>query len=132
MEINKELKNEIWEYCRLNDIMNIDDFIIRLIKQGFTAEKFGSSPMVPVKEKIVEKIVEIEKIVEKIVEVPVEKKVYITDDSMSGELTDKIKTLESERDYYKKEMEDFQLKCNSAEEKLELEEKNKKKNIYGE
>ena len=26
MEVPKKLKDEIWEYCRLNDISNIDEF----------------------------------------------------------------------------------------------------------
>lgn len=62
MEIPKQLNNEIWEYCRANNITNIDEFIIKLIKQGFTIEKFGSTPTI--------KTVEVEKIVEKIIEVP--------------------------------------------------------------
>ena len=91
MEIPKELQTEIWEYSRVNNITNVDDFTLKVLKQGFTAAKFGSTPMglggeIEVKEveKIVEKIVEKEVIkeveVEKIVEVVVEKEVYITDD----------------------------------------------------
>lgn len=64
MEIPKELNNEIWDYCRVNNITGIDDFIVKLIKQGFTVEKFGAIPQP--REKIVEKIIE------KTIEVPVE------------------------------------------------------------
>jgi hypothetical protein len=45
MDIPKDLKNEIFDYCRENDITNIDNFLLRLLKQGFTIEKFGSTPV---------------------------------------------------------------------------------------
>lgn len=66
MTIPKELNNEIWEFCRVNNITNIDEFTLTILKKGFVAEKFGSTPLV---QKIVEKIVEVP--VEKIVEVPI-------------------------------------------------------------
>lgn len=44
MEIPKQLKDEIWEYCRVNSITNIDEFTIKLLKQGFTVEKYGAVP----------------------------------------------------------------------------------------
>ena len=50
MEIPKQLKDDIWDYCRANNITNIDEFTIKLIRQGFTAEKYGSTPIVPKKE----------------------------------------------------------------------------------
>ena len=34
MEIPKKLKDEIWEYCRMNDIPNIDEFIIKMVQTG--------------------------------------------------------------------------------------------------
>jgi hypothetical protein len=137
MEIPKKVKEEIWDYCRLNDIPNIDDFILKMVSQGFTVEKYGAAPTAKerIVEKIVEKIIEVkvDKIVEKIVEVPVEKEVYITDNTEIKTLADQITKLETDRDYYKKEMEDFQLKMNNALQQLEIEQsKNKKKDIYGE
>lgn len=59
MELSKELKKEIWEYCRANNITNIDDFTLKLVKQGFTVEKFGATPEVKMVEKVVERIVEV-------------------------------------------------------------------------
>ena len=44
MELPKELNNEIWEYCRLNEITNMDEFKVKLVKNGFTIEKYGSAP----------------------------------------------------------------------------------------
>jgi hypothetical protein len=119
VDVPQELKDEIWDFCRVNNITNLDSFTVNLIKQGFAIEKYGNSPIpaqivekeiikeievikeveVPV-EKIVEKIVEIpvEKIVEVIKEVSVEKIVekIITDDSQVKELAVKIESLEKE------------------------------------
>ena len=98
MELPKKILDEIWEYCRLNKITDVDGFINKMVKQGFTVEKYGATPS----ERIVEK--EVEKEVEVIKEVPVEvikevekiveKEVYITDDEASKKLTDKIVKLE--------------------------------------
>jgi uncharacterized protein YaiI (UPF0178 family) len=107
MEIPKNLKDEIWEYCRLNDISNIDEFIIKMVRQGYTVEKFGSTPLGSTEVKEVEKIVEVikeipvEKIIEVIREVPVEKiiekEVIITDDIQITELSNKLTQLEEEK-----------------------------------
>jgi hypothetical protein len=137
LEISKELKAEIWDYCRLNDITNINEFMVKLLKQGFTVEKFGATPQTV--EKVVEKIVEVpvekivEKVVENIVEVPVEKEVYITDNSAINELVSKIKDLEAERDNYKIKANDFEEKWKDVVEQLKTEIKKKnKRDFYGE
>lgn len=114
MEIHKDLKNEIFDYCRLNDITNIDNFMLKLMKQGFTIEKFGSTPVTKIEEKIVEKIIE----------VPVEKIVYLTDNSEISNLTEKINTLENN-------LTEEINKNNQLADKIKSLEQNKK-NIYGE
>ncbi len=93
MELPKQIKDEIWEYCRVNDISGVDDFIIKMVKQGFTSEKFGSTPWEKEPEiKEVEKIVEKEVIKEvpveviKEVEKIVEKEVFVTDDEVVNKL----------------------------------------------
>ena len=105
MEIPKDIKDEVWDYCRVNNITNVDQFILNCMKQGFAVEKYGTSPIVPQViekevEKIVEKIVEVpvEKIVERIIEVPFEKIVekIITNDSEVQELLVKLGGLENE------------------------------------
>jgi len=118
MEIPKKLKEEVWEYCRVNDISNIDDFTIKMMQQGFTVEKFGATPFgegvgeVKEVEKIVEVTVEkiVERVVEKIVKVPVEKivekEIYITDDDEVKELSDKNISLNLEITELKKRVED--------------------------
>lgn len=143
MEIPKKIKNEIIDYCRLNNISNVDEFTLKMISQGYTVEKYGAAPAA--KEKIVE--VQVEKIIEKIVEVPVdkivekivEKKVYITDDSQYTELTNKIKELELKLTTnddgiitnYETKLKEKDDKISLLTNLLEVE-KRKKRDIYGE
>ena len=133
MEINKKLKEEIWEYCRLNDISNIEDFTVKMLQQGFTVEKFGATPFgdgvseIKEVEIIVEKIVEVpvEKIVEKeiikevIEEVPiekiVEKKVYITDDEEVEKLTKELELVKNDEIIHKKNLKDKVSKISEKE-----------------
>ena len=114
MELPKDIKNEIWEFCRVNDIPNIDDFILKLVKQGFTVEKFGATPESRV----------VEKIVEKIVEVPVE----LENDELSQSLNDHVILV--------KELRIDLDKCRSSNDnlrsELELEKQKNKKDFYGE
>ncbi len=113
MELPKNLKDEIWDYCRINNIPNIDDFTLKLIQQGFTIEKYGATPEARVVEKIVEKIVEVpvEKIVEKIITNDEEtKKMVLENEKLTQDkvnlnkeieqLNLRIKKLESKRDIY--------------------------------
>ncbi len=86
MKIEKKLKDEIKQFCVLNEIEDIDKFILDTLQIGFNVEKYGNAPWQQEVEKIVEKEVikevPVEKIVEKevIKEVTVEKEVFITDD----------------------------------------------------
>ncbi len=120
MELPKDIKDEIWGYCRINDITGVNDFIIKMVKQGFTSEKFGPTPWdkpAEVVEKVVEKIVEkeiikevpvevikeiikevpVEVIKEVIKEVSVEKEVFVTDDEANLKLKDTINVLEQQQ-----------------------------------
>jgi hypothetical protein len=126
MEIPKELNNEIWEYCRANNITNIDDFTLRLLKQGFTSEKFGSTPMIKTIEKEVEKIVEVpvEKIVEKIVEVPV--------NMVDTELTENVKKYMELYNTCQSELTKALSLNETLTKELEVEKQKNKKDIYGE
>jgi len=70
-----QLKN-VQEYCNLNDIPDVDKFILKCFTEGYNIQKYGllggsNEPQ------IIEKEVEVIKEVEKIVEVPVEKIVEI-------------------------------------------------------
>lgn len=128
MELPKYIKDEIWEYCRVNDIPNIDDFILKLVKQGFTVEKYGATPTrgEKVLEKIVDRMVEVpvEKIVERVVEVPI----AMVDTELS-ELTkkqhDEIEKLNAEI------LSSFNL-TEQLKKELETCKKERKTDIYGE
>jgi hypothetical protein len=112
MDIPKNLKDSIWEYCRANDIPNINDFTIKLINTGFTIERYGATPTTK------------EVIVEKVVDKIIEKEVYMTDDSKQSELLVKIEELENK-------LKDSEIKINELNAQLENE-KRKKRDIYGE
>ena len=73
----------VQEYCKLNNIEDVDKFISKCYTEGFNINKYGLLGDDSGKTDIVgEKQVEIEVIREIRVEVPVEviKEVYITDD----------------------------------------------------
>lgn len=46
MEIPIKLKSEIELYCKVNGIEDVDQFIIRTLKRGFSIEKFGIAPVI--------------------------------------------------------------------------------------
>lgn len=48
LELNDDLFNEINEYCKLNNIENVDKFTHKLIKTGFNIEKYGTTPIIPI------------------------------------------------------------------------------------
>ena len=126
MELPKDLKEEIWDYCRLNDITNIDEFTTKLVRQGFTVEKFGATPTTKVVEKIVEKIVEVpvEKIVERTIEVPIN----IIDTELEEKVKDYIQTIEDQ----KSQLREATDLSDVLRKELEEEKAKKKKDIYGE
>ena len=41
VELPEEIYNEIKEYCRVNNIDDVDKFIRKILNQGFTTEKWG-------------------------------------------------------------------------------------------
>jgi DNA repair exonuclease SbcCD ATPase subunit len=79
MELPKDLKDKIWDYCRLNEITDLNGFIVKTLKKGFDTEVYGllgktlNDGEKDLKTGIVgEKQVEIEVIREIRVEIPVE------------------------------------------------------------
>jgi len=79
MELPKDLKDKIWNYCRLNDITDLNGFMVKTLKKGFDIEVYGLlGEILNEGEKHLktggeqEKWVEKEVIVEKRVEIPVE------------------------------------------------------------
>lgn len=41
MELPKDLKDKIWNYCRLNDITDLNGFMVKTLKKGFDIEVYG-------------------------------------------------------------------------------------------
>ena len=74
--MDDKLKKELEEYCKLNEIEDIDFFISKCTKDGLLLDKYGVAPFLP-KSQIQEVPVEREIIKEIIKEIPVEKEVII-------------------------------------------------------
>lgn len=58
IKIPKELYKEIIEYCNFNNIIDIENEIISIIKKGFNLIKYGSSPLFLKQSKNLDKIEE--------------------------------------------------------------------------
>lgn len=75
IELPEKIYDEIKEYCRVNNIDDVDKFIRKILNQGFTTEKWGvigdnKEPKKEVIEKIIISAITIEpeiKIIEKII-----------------------------------------------------------------
>ena len=70
--INSKYGPDILEYCKLNNITDIELFVTQCFKQGFDIKKYGFLGKTEETIKEVEVIKEVEKIVERRVEIPVE------------------------------------------------------------
>jgi pentatricopeptide repeat protein len=44
LNINKQLHNDIKQYCKLNNIDDVEKFCNQMIEKGFTIEKYGDKP----------------------------------------------------------------------------------------
>lgn len=120
MNLNKNQLNNVYDFCKLNNIEDVNKFMVDCFSQGFNIKKYGLiGDETSVKEVVVEKMVEVpvevikevevEKIiekkipvevikeVEKIVEVPVEKIVYIQD-KKDGEVVSNLDNIHDKKD----------------------------------
>ena len=78
IEIRQKLIDEIEDYCKFNDMTNVDEFIHNMLEKGFNIEKYGIMPeMYQPDAEIIEKPIEVIKEVIKEIEVPVEKVVEV-------------------------------------------------------
>ena len=130
MKIPKKLKDEVWEYCRLNNITDIDSFMLKSLQQGFNIEKYGPTPFTiggkepEVIEKEVVKVITATTEVEVVREVPVEIEVIkevekivevtVTDNELidklnqeKEELSDKLTDLEKKLEKEKEKVEEL-------------------------
>lgn len=97
MEIPKQLKDDIWDYCRANNITNIDEFIVRLIRQGFTIEKFGATPIISGKPNKVTPEIPVEVIEPISLEIPENIKKHIaTVKKVKNKIEAEVKTINKE------------------------------------
>jgi hypothetical protein len=74
--LGSTIKKEFEDYCKLNEIEDVEHFIKKCTKDGLTLDKYGVAPFLP-KSQIQEVPVEKEIIKEVIKEIPVEKEVII-------------------------------------------------------
>ena len=130
MKIPKKLKDEVLEYCRLNNITDIDSFMLKSLQQGFNIEKYGPTPFTiggkepEVIEKEVVKVITATTEVEVVREVPVEIEVIkevekivevtVTDNELidklnqeKEELSDKLTDLEKKLEKEKEKVEEL-------------------------
>jgi len=101
--IKDKLKNEIWDYCRLNDITDVNGFIERMVQQGYNVEKYGNTPA-NIKPEVIETIVE--------KEVQVIKEVYITNDDVVNKLQDELVSVKLKLDLEKKKVKKLRTDIN--------------------
>ena len=101
--MDKRLRKEFEEYCELNEIEGVEDFIGKCTKDGFTLDKYGVAPFLP-KSQIQEIPVEKEVIVEKIITKEIDNKELLTQlETYQDELLDKDKTINEQQIELKKQ-----------------------------
>ena len=115
---SKQQYKEFKDYCQLNEVEEVDGFIIKCAKDGLTLDKYGVAPFLP-KSQIQEVPVEKEIIKEIIKEIPVEKEVII-EKIVTKEVKDTHLIEELEK--LKKELLEAKNKINQQNNKLKEQE----------
>ena len=115
IEIPTKLKENIEAYCKLNEVEDVTDFIVKCTKDGLTLDKYGVSPFLP-KSQIQEVPVEKEIVKEVIKEIPVEKEV-IVEKIITKEVKDQHLIEENER--IKKELQEKDMLIQEQRTKME-------------
>ena len=97
--MDDKLKKEFVEYCKLNEIEDVDLFVSKCIKDGLLLDKYGVAPFLP-KSQIQEVPVEKEVVKEVIKEVIIEKEVIVekivTKEIDNSQVLDEIELLKKE------------------------------------
>jgi len=112
MKVPKKIKDEVLEYCKLNNISDIETFMLKALQQGFNIEKYGITPFkiggkeLEVIEKEVIKVITATTEVEVVREVPIEIEVIrevekivevtVTDNELIDKLKEEINKLGGE------------------------------------
>ena len=120
--LNKQQNKEFKDYCQLNEIEGIDDFIIKCAKDGLTLDKYGIAPFLP-KSQIQEVPVEKEIIKEIIIEIPVEKEVIIekivTKEIKDTQLIEELEKMKKEIEVKNKTIDEQKNKIKEQDDILE-------------
>jgi hypothetical protein len=74
LTLNKQNQKDLTDYCKLNNIEDIDKFFQQCFKQGFDIKKYG---LIGENNERVIEYIEKEVIVEVIKEVPIESKIFV-------------------------------------------------------
>jgi len=93
MQIPKDLKDEIWKYCFSNDITDVEGFMLKIFRQGFTSEKYGSTPFKAETKEVIKEVIK---------EIEVVKEVYISNDEELERMTSELNDLRIENANLKK------------------------------
>ena len=62
LDIPTNLIKDIMIYCEANSITDVDKFVIKMLRQGFTTEKFGRFPQIEDKEPKITPVVPVKEI----------------------------------------------------------------------
>ena len=101
--LNKQQHKEFKDYCQLNEIEDIDNFVVKCAKDGLTLDKYGIAPFLP-KSQIQEVPVEKEVIIEKIVTKEVKDTQLIEElEKLKKELTEKNKIINKQKNKIKEQ-----------------------------
>ena len=136
MELPKHLKDEVCDYCRANDITDIDGFVVKLVQSAFTIEKFGyapnsGAPAKPIEVEVVKEVVEVEKIVRVTDDVETEKLIYRLEDSESMRLAG-AKIYQKDRDELNTKIVELTKTIAEQTEQIDKMSKSDDRDIYGE
>jgi len=116
--MDNKLKKEFEEYCKLNEIEEVDFFISKCTKDGLLLDKYGVAPFLP-KSQIQEVPVEKEVVKEVIKEVIIEKEVIV--EKIVSKEVDNTELLE-ELERIRKESELKDIKITEQKEELDKQE----------
>jgi len=120
--LNRQQHKEFKDYCQLNEIEEIDSFIVKCAKDGLTLDKYGIAPFLP-KSQIQEVPVEKEIIKEIIKEIPVEKEVIVerivTKEVKDTQLIEELEKMKKELTVKNKIIDEQQTKIKEQDDVLE-------------
>ena len=101
--LGNTMKKEFEDYCKLNEIEDVEHFIKKCTKDGLTLDKYGVAPFLP-KSQIQEVPVEKEIIIEKIVTKEVKDTQLIEElEKLKKELVEKNNTINEQKEELKKQ-----------------------------